>query len=343
MIRQCFAIAFIVLLCLPGCGRKTPPLPPQAVIPLPITDLQQKIDEQGAFLIWTSPSFSASASSEASVRTFLVLQSEVSPEDCVDCPVHYNQSFSVDAADLIPGKKIVFRIPSLKIHHSYHFKVLSRSGWGVSSEDSNEVAFLWESPPLAPAGLAVMVGDQQLTLTWQPVSRFADGRMLSIPALYQVFRSENGENFIPIGSPQAAETYSDTGLTNGRAHHYQVRAFHSLSGADMFSPASETVVESPMDKTPPAPPYKITVVEIPTGVKVLWEDIGDSDVAGYRIYRRLEGEEYILAGETGSNAFTFTDLNVPAGKKTFYYRMTAFDHAEPPNESVFSQDIEFRQ
>ncbi len=344
MIRQCIAIAFIVLLSVSGCGRKTPPVPPGAVIPLPVTDLRHLSDNQGAYLTWTSPSFADSGSAEKSIRSFLVLQAEESGETCPDCPVRYNRSFSVDAAGTVPGEKIQFRLPDLKIRHFYHYKVISRAGWGVASPDSNEISFLWENPPMAPAGVLLMPADGRMTVKWQPVTALSDGRGLAEAVRYQVFRSENGENFMPSGAPQTEVTYVDTGLTNGRTYYYRVRAFHLLSGTERFSGASETSAASPIDTTPPAPPYGITVVETVDAVKVLWEDIGGSDVAGYRIYRRLEGEKnYTLAGETGSNTFTFVDRHFPASSETLFYSMTAFDHADPPNESIFSMEREFHR
>lgn len=46
----------IVFLLAVGCGRKAPPLSPEAALPIVIEDLQGVVREEGVLLSWTTPS-----------------------------------------------------------------------------------------------------------------------------------------------------------------------------------------------------------------------------------------------------------------------------------------------
>ena len=188
------------------------------------------------------------------------------------------------------------------------------------------------------------MADQRLTVSWQPLTQLRDGSLVEETVRYQVYRSNNGKDFSRIGVPVDHLSYVDQGLRNGRKYFYQVKALRTLDGTDMYGEVSDVVSGQPRDLTPPAPPHQFTVMATPEGVAILWESVAATDVAGYRIYRRSAGEEdFVLVGETGGRTFSFTDRNLPPGNELLYYAVTAFDGADPPNESAFSQLLEFRR
>ena len=347
MIRYGYVIALCCLLlpALAGCGRKTPPIPPQAAIPVAITDLSQQLDEKGVTLRWTYPALAESGEKIDNIRTFQLYKSEMAADGfCADCPVTYGDPIPLSAAGAAPGDTVTYTDTALQEHYRYTYKVIASSGWNIASSDSNRVSFRWEKPLPPPTGLRLQAADGQLTLSWQPVTASPDGKAVAAPVRYQVYRSSKGRNFTPIGAPVDGLSYVDQGLTNRRTYYYQVRAVRQAEDTELLGEASAAVAGEARSQVPPEPPQKFTMVPTGDGVKILWENVAQPGVAGFRIYRRPAGEqEYALVGETDRASFSFTDRNLPAGEEILYYAVTAIDDAVPPNESAFSQDVEYRR
>jgi len=344
MSRFAYAIALccMLLLFFAGCGRKTLPIPPQAAIPVPIADLRHTLDDQGVTLSWTYPSFAESGEKIDNIRTFKLYKSEEHAEDfCADCPVQYDREITLSAAGVKPGSRMTYTDTDLQRNYRYTYKVVSGSGWNIVSNDSNKVSFRWEAPLPPPIGLNLQVADRRLILAWQPVTTLYDGSPITEPVCYQVYRSSKGRAFARIGEPVAGLSYVDEGLANGRKYFYRVRAVRTLDDTELVGQASEVIAGMARDVTPPVPPEKFTIVATGEGVKILWENIAQQGVAGFRIYRREAGnQEMVLVGEADRASFSFTDRNLPAGKATLYYAVTAIDEAVPPNESTFSREVE---
>ncbi|MBU0968599.1 MAG: hypothetical protein KKA54_19720 [Proteobacteria bacterium] len=344
MNRFGYAIALCcLLLVLAGCGRKTLPIPPQAVIPVPITDLSRTLDDQGVILNWTYPSFAESGEKIDNIRTFTLYKSEAAAEDfCPDCPVEYDLVITLSAEGVQPGAKLTYRDTALKKDYHYTYKVVSGSGWNIASDDSNKVSFRWETPLPPPIGLTLQVADRRLILSWQPVMALYDGSPISEPVRYQVYRSNKGREFAEIGQPVDGHSYIDQELTNGRKYFYRVRALRTLDDTELPGAPSEVIAGMALDVIAPVPPEKFTIVATGDGVKILWENIAQQGVAGFRIYRREGGDkEMVMVGEADRSSFSYTDRNLPPGKATLYYAVTAIDDAVPPNESAFSREVEF--
>jgi fibronectin type 3 domain-containing protein len=328
-----------------GCGRKTPPIPPQAAIPKAIADLSCQLDDQGGILRWTYPVLAESGEKIERVRTFQLYKSEMPAADfCADCPVHYGRAITLSADDAEPGDTMTYRDSDLQEHYRYTYKVVAGSGWNIASSDSNRVSFRWERPLPPPAGLALQAGDQRLTLTWQPVTHLPDGTAVDSAVRYQVYRSEKGRNFSPLGAPVDGLSYRDEGLVNRRTYSYQVRAVRRMDDTELPGEASAAVSGAARSEVPPEPPQQFTLVATAEGVKILWENVAQPEVAGFRIYRRTAAEQqYTLVGETDRASFSFMDRNLPEGEEPVYYAVTAIDDAVPPRESAFSREVEFRR
>ncbi len=101
------------------------------------------------------------------------------------------------------------------------------------------------------------------------------------------------------------------------------------------SAASAPVEVAARDVFPPGPPQNLNAVVENRAVILLWVAPPDPDVAGYRIYRRAEGEaEKSLLQAALVNALSFRDDQVRTGKR-YEYQVTAVDtHG---NESASAQ------
>lgn len=331
----------LLLAALTSCGRKTALIPPEAATPVAIDDLTPHLDARGVTLSWTYPALAESGRRLDRIRNFQILKSEVAADNfCADCPVSYTKSFSLDARGGKPGETFRFEDSQVKPRYHYTYKVVSRSGFGIASRDSNLVSFQWQLPAGAPVGLKLQAADSRIELSWQPVKVTASNAPLADQLRYQVYRSRDGKIFAPLGEPVDGLSLVDQGLENDRKYYYRVKAVRTLDGHDLPGVASQVIAGMARDMTPPPPPSGFTLVALEDQVKILWESVAAKDVAGYRIYRRLPGEsEYALVGEVEGGAFSFTDTDPPRDVVSWSYVVTSYDRAQPANESVFSEEI----
>jgi len=110
----------------------------------------------------------------------------------------------------------------------------------------------------------------------------------------------------------------------------------SCPGSALYSqlPRLRRGVEADGDTRAPAPPRNLTATSGPGSVSLNWSDNAESDLAGYRVYRRTEDTKYALLTRTRSSAYR--DESVTGGK-IYYYRVKAYDNAG--NVSDWSPDF----
>jgi hypothetical protein len=340
-VKRTQLLALVGVLAAAGCGYKDDPVPPQDVLPRAVTDLRVDLDEEGATLSWSYPRKTVTGGDVAEIDRFELYRAEV-PVDrtCPACPVPYGAAIEVPGGTLVPdsGRTAVFEVRDLRPGNVYFFKVRSRSGWWRTSNDSNEVSFLWQTPPAVPQALAVVAGDGQNILQWQPVTALRDGSALTVPVTYQLYRGIDDGTVDVIGEPVAATRYIDHQVTNGRTYTYQVQTVAKFSRGTVSSGLSEGVQANPQDRTPPPVPSQVEALRTEVGVKVFWEAPVADDLAGFRVYRRGGGTaEPVLIGEVNLPYTLFVDGQAPAG--ALLYSVSSIDARQPAHESARSAEI----
>jgi len=184
---------------------------------------------------------------------------------------------------------------------------------GDSSEASataNDVA------PAAPTGLVATPGVGQISLDW-------DDNGESDLAGYNVYRSEAmGGPYTKInGSLVATSLYNDTGLTGGVTYYYVVTAVDD--GTYESSDSSEASA-TPTDP-PPAAPTGLVATPGVKQVSLDWNDNGESDLAGYNVYRsETSGGPYTKINGSLVATSGYTDTGLTGGV-AYYYVVTAVD------------------
>ena len=162
--------------------------------------------------------------------------------------------------------------------------------------------------------------------------------------MYQVFRSRGGDRFSPLVPPLSGTSIKDTTATWGRKYFYKVQTLTVHGKAVISGGVTEPVAAVPVDLTPPAPPIGLTASITATGWKLLWIQIHERDLAGFRIYRRLDGSnDWKLLGEVEKSTSMFIDDKLPAKAQLWYYAITSIDNSEPPNESERSVEAKGRR
>jgi fibronectin type 3 domain-containing protein len=146
---------------------------------------------------------------------------------------------------------------------------------------------------------------------------------------YEVWRTHGGGAAVKIAGHVVGTSYSDTGLAEGVAYSYQVKACNNIgcsaiSGAD----AGSTAAAAPAVTTPSAP----TVVQATDGThadKVVITYNASADVAHvsyYRIFRETSLFGIYSHSIGTSTITTFTDTTATPGTQ-YYYAVTACNAA----------------
>jgi predicted small lipoprotein YifL len=340
MKRPCALILIMTLVLVSGCGRKTPPVPPQAVIAAAVTDLRCQLDDRAITLTWTYPRLSVNNVRIDSIRNFVVYKARIPAADyCQGCPVLYDHEFEVDARKLKPGNQVTFHDKMLEVGYHYVYMVQASSGWRILSKDSNRIDFVHRQALLPPADLQVGISDSSLSLSWSPVRHRTDGTPVT-GLQYQVYRSLDNKSFSPKGLPVGGLSVTDPSVTNSHTYFYQVRAVQAEQGIMALSRASKTAIGMPLDMTPPAPPSQLSIVGLLEGVQLHWQGSPDADVGGYYIYRQGSEGAWQRIATAGTGAITYTDFTDQAAG-VFSYRVTAFDRGVRRNESTPSQTVSY--
>ena len=343
MFISCRSLAAIIMLLaltlMPGCGRKTALIPPQKLAPVAITDLSYFLDESGVTLKWTYPVKMENGDELLAIEGFEVSWAEIAEEEyCKGCPVQFEQHDLVSGGDLpVTGESTTatYKEADLRDGYRYLYKVRSQAGWWYPSSDSNIISFAWRSPPNVPKGLKIVAGDRTLALSWEPVKGNIAGSPLGQVPAYQVYRKKSKKDqFAALGEPVQGLKFIDTGLNNDMLYFYRVRALVAFADTLQSGGASQEISAIPQDLTAPAQPRHLVAIDTPAGVKLVWQAILNDDLAGYRIYRRQEkSAEPELIAEVGSDQNQYVDQDMIAGGKWFY-SVSSFDKAQPPNESL---------
>ena len=346
MSQRCSIIVFLLLslfALLPGCGRKTPLIPPQELVPVAINDLHYKLDENGATLIWTYPAQLKNGDELFFIENFELLRAVIPEEQfCEGCPVQFEKTVEI-AGGYLPESGASRTAEYTEVHlqngYRYLFKVRSRAeGWYWSS-DSNVISFTWRPPPRAPQGVQAEPGDRRIVLSWKPVTENTQGDALDGTTMYRVFRKKGEAQFTELGELTKDPVFIDFGLDNDTSYSYKVRALVQFAGTVQAGEASQVVSAMPRDLTPPAPPRDLVAIETPGGIKLVWQVVTGEDIAGYRIYRREENAQKAeLIAELGSDLNQYLDQERLGGRKMFY-SVTSFDRAESANESQPSLEV----
>ncbi len=334
------------LLLVGGCGKKTPPVPPQVAVPAAINDLHYELDLDGVMLSWSWPRQTEKGGELRRIKQFIVERAaESAGEFCPDCPKRYRQLALVEGGP-VPDKRMAqplsYRDRDLRPGYHYSYRVRSSLGWRVESAPSEAVTVAWQVGLTAPENLTARAGEREVTLDWRAPVRDLDGKAINEPLTYQVYRREIGQTFHLLGEVQGKPGYLDRRVGSGTTYEYRIRAFRASGGTGAFSPV---VAATPYDLTPPPAPTGLTAVVSRNEVRLYWQPLVSDDLAGYRIYRRRlipgSDNQAVQIGQVDGQLNTFTDPT-PFSKvgEVRYYSLRAFDHASPPNLSEPSGEIE---
>ncbi|MDR2142583.1 MAG: hypothetical protein LBR11_12520 [Deltaproteobacteria bacterium] len=333
---QFFGLAGLILslgLYLVGCGVKTHPYPESSSQPGPVRDLKPTLGEAGQlWLTWRAPLYNMANRPLRTLDHFEVWGADYPKKGfCEGCPVQYQKLAEVYPLAPPPGLTVAEGpyqwVTTIDPERAYRFRVAGYSTRGAVNPDSwREVTVYGQKNPGSLPRFAAVAEDLTVRLTW---AKPGPGQRV------EVQRRAPGQNWVTLaGLDGTSSAGADLEVVYGTTYLYRARL---LAGAEEgsapgpFSPEIQVLVE---DTTPPRPVGFLDAALAEGGVRLRWESLAleETGLAGYRVYRRLEGETTFrpLGGLTQGN--TYLDSEVQPGQ-TAYYQVTAVDSSPRANES----------
>jgi VCBS repeat-containing protein len=181
------------------------------------------------------------------------------------------------------------------------------------------------TPPADPTGLGATAGDAQVSVDWNDNGEGdLDG--------YRVYRSTTSGSGYGQIADVSSSSHTDTGVSNGTTYYYVVTAYDTSDNESGYSNEASATPQG--DTTPPADPTGLGATAGDAQVSLDWNDNGEGDLDGYRVYRSTtSGSGYGQIADVSSSAHT--DSGVSNGT-TYYYVVTAYDTSD--NESGYSNE-----
>ena len=189
---------------------------------------------------------------------------------------------------------------------SYTFKLraVNASGNGAESDEATATPV---PVPAKPTGFSAMPGDGQVVLSWNDLND------ATIAGWEYNLRRAGGEfeadwTYI-LGSSDRTTSYTVTGLDNGTAYTFKLRAINASGNGAESDEATATPVAVP------AKPAGFTATAGAGQVVLSWNDPNDATIAGWEYNQRRAGGAfeadwtYILGSTDRTTSYTVTGLD----------------------------------
>ncbi len=316
-------VAAIVVLC--GCAYIGDPLPPLANVPAPVRDLAAVQRSSRIIVHFTLP---AQTTEGVSIRAPLKVDLRVGTESAGAFDPGTWAAAAKPVSDGIVQKGLAtFTIPISDLAGktvTLGARVIGANG--KASDWSNFVNIAVVPPPEKPSGVKTQATANGLRVSWH-----------GPPGTFRVFRrSDTEKGFAPVAEVTGLE-WTDSNTEYGKHYAYIVqRVVKPAEHQEAESDPSDTAEITPEDEFPPAVPTGLRATPAPNSIELSWDRNAEPDLAGYRLYRSIDGGAFERVAEV-SQIPAWSDQKVEHGRM-YRYAVTAFDQAG--NESARSAVVE---
>ena len=339
-----------------ACATIGPPRPPSLELPKPPTDLRAARKGDQVRLTWTVPT---STTDRQRVRSFGVTRvcrgiepllnecgtavGEAPPIDHMVLNKAAAQKVQSTYTDTLP-KELESKSPLGYATYAVEVVNAERRGAGLSNQV--KVPLVQTLPP--PKDFAASVSDRGVLLTWT-------GNLWSLTDVdpvhyvYRVYRRQEGsQQQVLVGeSPVGVDAHPSI---VDQSFEWEQTYYYHLTTLTVIGRFGKDEVRVEGDDTPeikvfahdvfsPAVPSGLEAVFSGPGqqafIDLIWAPVSDLDLAGYNVYRREEGAEWVRVNADLVTAPAYRDTHVASGK-SYWYSVSAVDVRG--NESARSEE-----
>ncbi|NIO48910.1 MAG: hypothetical protein GTN73_05665 [Candidatus Aminicenantes bacterium] len=360
-----FLIPLFLLFTFVFCGKKGPILPPVKKIPQKVEVFE--IAQRGKKLIleWENPEAytdGSSLSNIAEIEIWLIEQERKNAEKgsggdnkvtlaeferiarlVVSIKKERFSAYQTTRGDT-PGKFRYFYELKGKdfTRKNFIFGIRVKDRKKRKSAFSDLLLIVPEIISLPPAGIKATVFKDRIEITWNPPEKNIDQSSPAHFKGYNVYRLGEAGPAHRLNSQLVKERkYSDKDFLLGEVYRYFLRAVVSDSPTLSESDDSEVLEVLAKDTFAPAVPSGLVSIATEDFISVSWDANLEKDLAGYRVWRKMEGEkEYIPLTPLPIQENAFNDTNVERNKR-YYYAVSALDKSgnESPKSERVSQTM----
>jgi hypothetical protein len=343
-----------------SCGSPGDPRAPAPPVPVAVSDLAAQQSGESVQLTFRLPQTTVEGEPLEALPEVEIFRAFVPRTAPADQPVAAKQIYTVPAslvATYLREGRIEFADPIGPEDLARHaggqavYTVRTRASRRRASADSNIAAVRIYPVPQAIGDLAATVTAAAIELRWTPPARSTSGTPLSLGG-YRIYRGE-----LTTAQPDAEQApltllgiaptadYRDTQFEFGKTYVYRVRSVAQYELDAVESAPSNLVAVHAQDVFPPAPPQNLVVIpvaaagETPAHFELSWGISGETDLAGYNVYRVEAGASDTRPAKLNREWLptpTFRDMSVVAGRG-YTYSVTAVDRSG--NESAPSAAV----
>ena len=325
-----------------ACGVKTDPYPEAATLPAKVRDLTQALTDQGELVLsWKPPAENMVGRQLQEIGGFEIQMADYLADEyyCEGCPHQYERVDRIPAAAAPPGLLLApgpytWRY-KVKSGHVYRFRVYAVGTSGGIHPQAVAETTVWAVGSPGQISFSASLGDKAVDLSWSRPGR-------GYTAEIEKRSAENGE-FKPIkGLNPADGRFSDFEVAYEKTYTYRARLIRLKEDTSAQGAWSAERTVRVVDITPPPAPGFVDAALATGGVRVNWESVAfDPDLAGYRVYRQLEGESgFTRIGPAlikDNNYFDPVRLSPGAVVR---YQVTSVDKSPRANESLASPVVD---
>ena len=348
-----------VAACLMNCGKRRPPLPP-------VERVQQRTEllsgvQRGnqVILSWPAPIRNASDVSVQSIRRIDIYRLAEKPRAPLglteeEFAARSTLIGSVTYDEIKSGVEVLTYTDTLELaceptRLRYAIRYVNAAGQRAAFSNFlllEPAARISQAPTMISTGNEV--GEETITINWQPPTANIDGSTPVNLLGYNVYRSADTDSDVSQAlndAPISGTQYQDRNFKFGETYRYVVRAVSlGTEGGQVESLNSNSISVSPQDTFAPSAPASITVAAAPGRLSIFFPANPEADIAGYNIYRStdpdLPKDKWNKLNAGLLTRTTFQDEKVESGRRYYYY-LTAVDQAGnvSPLSEVVSETV----
>ncbi len=351
--KRCARAAVLVVLAsvFASCGVEAPPRPPRIEIPQQITDLHATQTGRTLHIIFTMPVLAVDGERLTKPVTIDIFRAVAPPgQKPVSPETSAAPWLSVSPKELSrytrAGKvDVPFQISPQDFRQqrgsTFAFAVIAYTrgfmGHPRRSAPSNIVQAVLVDVTIPVTNLVVKVTQTALMLSWAKPSETLTGLPPSHLSGYRIYQSTTGKpDTFQLLTRTTATHFDDKNFQFGQQYHFRVSAVTTVKGAVAESEPSAPVGVIPRDVFPPPVPTGLTAVNAAGAVDLLWNASTAPDLAGYNVYRSVDGGPFDRVNKRLVPTPIFHDTSVAPGRH-YQYAVTAVDLSG--NESEKSKPI----